>query len=371
MSSKKSYLIVGVISLSMFGSVIGFNEFKNNKIAEAMANRPEASMPVISTVLDYSSYAPEINAIGFITPDKGVNVNNELTGKIENIYFESGDYVEKGQVLLTLDTSYELAQLKTLNVRLPSLKSKYNRYANLLKKGAVSQELYDASEADYLALLGDIDTIEAKINQKTVKAPFSGFTGIREIQLGEYLSSGATIVRLEDLNLMKVNISVSQKHFHEVSVEQAVTLNVSSKEDVTYNGFISAISPVINPSTGLFQVEISIPNKNKELRSGMYANVDIKLDKMENQLIVPQTAIQYALYGESLYTIEKDAEGKERAKQTFIKTGHRFDQYVVVTEGVEKGDRIITNGELRLSNDILVHEVKDDSLNNSTIINKL
>lgn len=371
MSSKKSYFIVGAISIGMFGSVIGFNEFKNNKIAEFMENRPEASMPIISSVLDYSSYSPKINAIGFISPDKGVNVNNELTGKINNIFFESGDYVEQDQVLLTLDTSYERAQIKSLKVKLPSMESKYKRYGNLVKKGAISKELFDETEAEYLSLLGDIDTIEAKIEQKTVKAPFSGFTGLRNIQLGEYLESGATIVRLEDLNLMKVNISISQKHLHEIKKNQKVTINVSSKDEFTYDGFVSAISPVVNPSTGLFKVEVSIPNENKELRSGMYASVDIKLEEEKNQLVVPQTSIQYALYGESLYVIEKDEDGKERAKQTFVETGHRFDQYVVINEGVEKGDRVITNGQLRLSNDVLVHEVKDESLNNSTIINKL
>ncbi len=371
MNNKKSYFIVSAISIAMFGSVIGFNEFKNNKIEEFMENRPEASMPVISSVLDYDSYLPKINAIGFITPDKGVNVNNELTGKINNILFDSGDYVEKDQILLILDTSYEKAQIKSLKVKLPSMKSKYERHAQLVKKGAISKELYDETEAEYLSLLGDIDTIEAKIEQKIVKAPFDGYTGIRSIQLGEYLQSGTTIVRLEDLNLMKVNISISQKHLHEIKENQNVTINVSSKDDFIYNGFVSAISPVVSPSTGLFKVEVSIPNENQELRSGMYASVNIKLEEKENQLIVPQTSIQYALYGESLYVIEKDKEGKERAKQKFVETGHRFDQYVVINDGVEKGERIITNGQLRLSNDVLVHEVKDDSLNNSKIINKL
>ncbi len=371
MSSKKSYFIVSAIAISMFGSVIGFNEYKNTKIKEFIENRPEASMPIVSAIIKYDSYSPEIRTIGFIAPDKGVNVNNELTGTIENIYFNSGDYVNKGDVLLKLDTAYEEAQIKSLKAKIPATKSKYERYGDLIKKGSISRESYDEAEANYLSMLGDLDTIETKVEQKTIKAPFSGFTGLRNVQLGEFLSTGSTIVRLENLNLMKLKIAVSQKYFHEIKEKQKVKINVSSKEKITYEGYILAISPVVNPSTGLFNIEVAIPNENKELRSGMYAKVAIELAKENNQIIVPQTSIQYALYGESLYVVEKSKDGKERAKQVFVKTGHRINDNVIIEDGVKLGDKIVTNGQLRLSNGVLVHEVKDDSLKNSKIINRL
>lgn len=371
MASKKSYFIVSIIAASMFGSVIAFNEYKNEKISEYMANRPEASIPVVSSVIEDSSYSPKVNTIGFITPDKGANVNNELAGTINGIFFESGDYVKKDDILLTLESSYEEAQRDSLSAKIPAAKSKYFRYKDLRKKGSISQESLDEAEATYFSMLGDFESINAKIELKKIKAPFDGFTGLRTVQLGEYLKSGDTIVRLESLNLMKVTIAISQKYFHEIKENQNVKVKVSSKEDFVYDGYVSAIAPVVNPSTGLFKVEVSIPNEDKELRSGMYAKVSIDLKEVDNQIIVPQTSIQYALYGESLYVVEKGEKGDDRAKQIFIKTGQRIEDQVVIEDGLKVGDKVVTNGQLRLSNGVLVHEVKDESLKNSKIINKL
>lgn len=369
--NKKSLFGVVVLSTALFGTVIGFNHIKAVKTNEFLKNMPEASMPIVSDVVKTSSYTPQIKTIGFIAPDKGVNVNNELTGTIQEIHFESGDFVKQGQLLLSQDASYEIAQLESIKVKIPAAKAKYERYKGLFKTGSVSKEAYDEAEATYLALVAEKNSIEAKINLKRIKAPFDGFTGLRSVQLGEYLKAGSNIVRLENFDLMTVKVAVPQRYFRSVKEKQHVEIKVESNANTIYSGYISAIAPAVNPETGLFSVEISIPNESKELRSGMYAYVTIDLERLDNKIIIPQTSIQYALYGESVYVVEKDEDGKDRAKQIFVETGERIDGNVIITKGLKEGDKVITNGQLRLSNSTLVHEVDDTTLQDSKIINKL
>lgn len=369
--NKKSLFGVVVLSTALFGTVIGFNHIKAVKTAEYLNNMPEASMPIVSSVVKYSSYTPQINTIGFIAPDKGVNVNNESAGTIQEIHFESGDFIKKGEVLLVQDASYEIAQLDSIEVKIPAAKARYERYKGLFETGSVSKEAYDEAEATYLTLVAEKNSVEAKINLKRIKAPFDGFTGLRNVQLGEYLQAGSNIVRLENLDLMTVKIAVPQRYFRSIKENQHVSIKVESNADTQYSGYISAIAPAINTDTGLFSVEISIPNESKELRSGMYAYVTIDLEEIHNQIIVPQTSIQYALYGESVYVVKKDENGKDRAEQVFVETGERIKDNVIIKKGLNEGDKVVTNGQLRLSNSTLVHEVDDVTLQDSKIINKL
>ena len=368
---KKSLAIVILLSVGCFGTVITFNHYKQTMIENAIKNMPESSSPVITEIIKNSNYTPYLETIGFVRPEKGVNINNEVPGVVTNINFKSGDIVKKGQLLISLDHSVETANLKSFQAKLSAAKSKYEGDLILLKNKTIAKRDVEKSESEYISLLAEIESVKATIAKKEILAPFDGITGLIKIQIGEYLNVGSDITRLENIKKMKMNFSISQKYFQKIKLGQTVVLSVEANPNTIYNGAISAIEPTINQSTGLFDLEVLIPNKDHSLRTGMYATIQIRENELKEQIIIPQTAIQYALYGESVYVVYKDDKNNDRVKQVFIKTGKRFDNNVIVTDGLNIGDRVVIQGQIRLSNNSLIHESNDDTLLVIPKMNKL
>lgn len=367
----KALATVSLLSIGLFGTVLGFNEFKSIKIKEALANMPEVSVPVVTEVIEYKNYTPQLKGVGFIVSGEAVNISNELAGKITRINFESGQSVKKDDILIELDTSQERAEIKRVETNIPAAKSQYERYQKLVKTASIPKEELEQTKAKYFSLLAEVDALNVKIDLKKIKAPFDGFVSLRNINLGEYLSSGSDIVRLENINTMTVKIGVSQKNYLDLKIGQSVDVIAESIKSKIYKGKLSAISPVINPKTGMFSAEITIPNEQKKLRTGMYASVSIGIEEKVNQIIIPQTAIKYALYGQSVFVVYNDKEGLERVNQIFVKTSDLIDEDVVVTEGLDLGQKIVTNGQMKLNNNSLIFESKDETLSDSKIINNL
>ena len=188
---KKWTFFMLLIAVLLFGSVIGFNMFKQKKIAVPMANMPEPEFPVTIVQVSPQDWVPTINAIGFVEPNQGVAFNGSRTsGQIEKIDFESGNQVKKGQVLVQVDSKVEIAELKSSQAKLPAAKAKFLRYKGLYSKGSISQESYDNAQADYYSLSADIESSKASIERRTITAPFDGIVGLRDVFLGQYLATG-------------------------------------------------------------------------------------------------------------------------------------------------------------------------------------
>ncbi len=349
-----------VIVVLLFGSVIGFNLFKQQKIAEYMANLPEPEFPVTVTEVQATDWVPVIEAIGFIEPNQGVTVANETSGVIDVISFESGTQVEEGQPLITLDSEVERANLKSAQAKLPAAKAKYKRYQGLYKKGSISKEAYDEAGANYFSLQAEIESLKASIDRREIKAPFAGVVGIRNVYLGQYLQAGSDIVRLEDTTVMRLRFTVPQADISRIKLDQQVDIFVDAYPEKTFEGSISAIEPAVNVQSGLIQVQADIPNSDGQLRSGMFARANIILPKLENQVALQQTAITYTLYGDSVYIVTEE-EGVKRVKQHVVKIGERAADVAHVLEGVKPGDVVVTSGQVRLSNHAKVRIVESDA----------
>lgn len=358
----KKWIVMLFLALLLFGSVIGFNLFKQKKIAEYMANMPEPEFPV--TVLDTqaSNWIPAIEAIGFIEPNQGVTITTEVSGVINKIDFESGAAVKKDQPLVKLDSDVEIANLKSAEVRLPAAKAKYVRYQGLYQKGSISKEAYDDAEASYFSLSADIESLKATIDRRTIKAPFDGVVGLRNVFLGQYIQPSDDIVRLEDTTLMKLRFTVPQTDISDIHLGQDVEIFVDAYPETPFSGKISAIEPAVNYQSGLVQVQADIPNNEGQLRSGMFARAHIILPTMENQIALPQTAITFTLYGDNVYIVSKDDKGDLRVRQSVVKTGERKGEAVHILEGVNAGDTVVTSGQVRLSNDAKVRIVESSAL---------
>lgn len=358
----KKWLVMLLIALLLFGSVIGFNLFKQQKIAEYMASMPEPDFPVTVTTAESSNWVPAIEAIGFIEPNQGVTITTEVAGVIKSIDFASGSTVKANQQLLMLDSDVELANLKSAQARLPAARAKYERYRGLFKKGSISKEAYDDAEASYFSLSADIESLKATIDRRTIKAPFDGVVGLRNVFLGQYIQPGTDVVRLEDTTLMKLRFTVPQTDISDIHLGQDVEIFVDAYPDTPFNGKISAIEPAVNYQSGLVQVQADIPNNEGQLRSGMFARAHIILPTLENQIILPQTAITYTLYGDNVYIASQDENGDLRVKQEVVKVGERKGDKVHILSGVKASETVVTSGQVRLSNHVKVRVVESDSL---------
>ncbi|MGS3185753.1 efflux RND transporter periplasmic adaptor subunit [Aeromonas taiwanensis] len=358
---KKWMAIMLLIALALFGSVIGFNMFKQKKIAEFMANRPEPEFPVTAMVTKAQDWVPTIEAIGFIEPNQGVTLSSELSGTIDAIRFESGAHVKADQLLLSLDSSVEKANLLSSQARLPAAKAKFDRYKNLYQKNSISRDQLDDAEAAYRSLEADIESLKATIARREVRAPFSGAVGLRNVFLGQYLEPGTEIVRLEDTSVMRLRFTVPQTDISKISLGQTIKINVDAYPQTQFDGQITAIEPAVNYQSGLVQVQADIPNNDGQLRSGMFARASIILPTVKDQIVIPQSAISFTLYGENVYVIH-EADGVKRAKQVVVKAGERRGDDVHVLSGIKAGDEIVLSGQVRLSNDTKVRVVENDAL---------
>ena len=369
---KKWTLSMLLLVIIIFGSVIGFNLFKQKMMGQYFANMPVPSFPVTTTEIMPQDWTPRIAAIGFIEPIQGINISNEAAGIVRVIHFESGQKVTTGDILLEFDADVEKANLRSSQGRLPAVQANLKRMRQLFARGSVSQGQLDDAQANYQELLGQVDSLKATIARRTVRAPFDGVMGIRNAFLGQYLNAGTDIARLEDISQFRIRFTIPQTRIADIAVGQSLNIFVDAYPDTPFDGEITAIEPQVNPDSGVVQVQASIPNQDGKLRSGMFAKLDVQLPTQTEQILVPQHAINFTLYGQTVYVVEaqQSEEGNEKAegeailvaKQRVIEVAEREEDYARVVKGLKAGETIVTSGQVRLSNGSHVKPVENDAL---------
>lgn len=358
---KKSFVVMLIIAVLLLGSVIGFNMFKQKMIANFLANMPEPEYPVTSAQVTPSEWTSTIQAIGFIEPNQGVILAAEVSGVVKELAFSSGQVVKQGKLLVKLDSKVEEANLRSAMARLPAAEAKFNRHQGLYKNGSVSKEAFDDAQASYNALRADIESLTAAIERRTITAPFAGVVGLRNVFLGQYMQPGMEIVRLDDTSVMRLRLTVPQTDISKIRIGQPIDISVDAFPDTPFSGSISAIEPAVSFQSGLIQVQADIPNNDGMLRSGMFARANIILPTQKNQIIINQTAINFALYGENVFVLREE-DGVMRAYQQVIKVGERKGSDAHIIEGLKVGDVIVTSGQIRLSNGSKVRVVENNAL---------
>ena len=371
---KKWTAVMLLIALLIFGTVIGFNLFKNHMMAKYFANMPIPTFPVSVQAVKPADWTPTIEAIGFIEPNQGLDISNETAGKVQKIYFESGQMVKSGDLLITQETSVEEANLKANQGRMPATKANLDRMRSLYTKGNVSKGDVDNAEASYLELAGQIEASQATLDRMRIRAPFSGQVGIRNVYLGQYLQPGTNIVRLEDTSMMKIRFTIPQTDIAKLKIGQSLHIYVDAYPKQPFQGTISAIEPAVNAQSGVVQIQASVPNSDGYLRSGMFAKVQVQLPVQPAQIAIPQTAVNFTLYGQTVFVVEegkdeqgkplKDAEGKpiKVAKSVVVNVSERKDDVALITDGLKAGDQVVTAGQVRLSNGSHVKIIEDTLL---------
>nr|RFN76717.1 efflux RND transporter periplasmic adaptor subunit [Haemophilus influenzae]RFO07310.1 efflux RND transporter periplasmic adaptor subunit [Haemophilus influenzae] len=367
--------IILVVFVLIFVGVIGFNMIKGVMISRAIAEMPEPSSPVTALEVQPREWTPVINTTGLVRPNQGAMLSTQNAGTISQVLVQNGQNVKKGEVLVELDSSVERSNLQAAQAQLSALRQTYQRYVGLLNSNAVSRQEMDNAKAAYDAQVASIESLKAAIERRKIVAPFDGKAGIVKINVGQYVNVGTEIVRVEDTSSMKVDFALSQNDLDKLHIGQRVTATTDARLGETFSARITAIEPAINSSTGLVDVQATFdPEDGHKLLSGMFSRLRIALPTETNQVVVPQVAISYNMYGEIAYLLEPLSEeekgkmsGNEkldrlyRAKQITVFTKDRQGVYAQLQGNeVKAGDKIITGGQQGIGNGSLVEWIKKD-----------
>jgi membrane fusion protein (multidrug efflux system) len=359
---KKWIAAMLLLALVLFGSVLGFNQFKQQKIAEFMANRPVPQSPVEVVEVQTRDWQSQIAAIGLIEPSQGIKLSTSVSGLVSKIHFSSGEQVKPGQLLVELDRAVEQANLAAAQNRLPAAQSSFDRNQQLYQRNSVSKVALDDAEAEYLTLQSQINSLQAVIDRREIRAPFEGVVGLREVHLGEYLQPGEEITRLESLDAMLIRFSVPQKNLEQLKIGMRVLIDTDAYAERRFEGSITAIDAAISRDSGVVHVQAQIANNDRLLRAGMFASVAILQPKITGALVIPTRAINFSLYGELLYVLVEKGEGDNTqlsVEQRSITVAERQGEWSRVSRGLNADERVVTSGQVRLRNGAPVKLVDD------------
>jgi membrane fusion protein (multidrug efflux system) len=349
----KRMLIVLVLIAVIIGA-LGY--FKTRQIQAAMKSfsfqpPPEA---VTTVVAKQDTWPSTLDVVGTMMAVHGVTVAADLPGTVDTINFDSGRPVQKGKVLVVLDTRQEKAQLASMEAQRDLAKINHARLQQLVNEGVISRMDYDKAVADQKASEANVGEIQASIDRKTIRAPFSGVLGIRQVNLGQYLAAGNPIVPLQSVDPIYVNFNVPQQMTSAMKSGQIVHLTSDSLPGLAFTGRINAVDSVVDQGTRNIQVQATVTNPGGKLRPGMYVNVGVGVGASRSVIPLPASAINYAPFGDSVYIVSdvKGPDGKtfRGVRQQFVKLeGTRGDQVAVVS-GINPGEEVVTSGVFKLRN---------------------
>lgn len=347
-----------VIMLAATASLIaalGFVKFKQIQTAIAQGAAFQPPPEAVTTIVAHQEDWPStINAIGTVAAVRGVTVSADLPGVVERIAFESGQAVRQGDVLAVLDTRQERAQLAAADAQHDLARLNYDRMNGLLGERVISRAEFDRATADQRQAEARAGEIKAAIERKTIRAPFSGILGLRQINLGQYLSAGDALVSLEALDPIYVNFGVPQQSAGQMQRGRSVRVTIDGVADGEFVGRITAVDSVVDPDTRNVQVQATVPNRAARLRPGMFVQTDVAVGLTQAVVALPASAINYAPYGDSVFVVTdiKSDDGRvyKGVRQQFVKlAGSRGDQVAVVS-GVKPGEEVVTSGVFKLRN---------------------
>lgn len=361
---KRKTVAALFVLLLVVGGLAGVKVLEIRKMIAtglAYAAPPES---VSSAVAHVEQWQDTLDAIGSIAAVQGVTVTPEIAGTVNEIAFQSGAAVARGDLLVRLDTSSEEAQLRAIEAQVELARLNALRLRRLRADNTVSQSDLDQAEATLKQDQADADAIRAAIGKKTLRAPFDGRLGIRMVNLGEYLDTGKPVVSLQSLSPVYVNFSMPQQELARLKTGMRVHVTTDAYPDRTFEGTLTAINPDLDAQTRSVGLQATFENSEQLLRPGMFARVQVLLPEEQTVLAVPATSVLSAPYGDSVYVIESKP-GKDGGKsqlvvrQQFIRTGSARGDFVSVESGLKAGERIVRAGIFKLRNGMSVIENND------------
>ena len=313
-------------------------------------------------------------SVGTLKALQGINLSMEVAGTVKDVQFESGQKVKAGQPIVQLDSAVESALLETAQADLGLSQLDYGRGSQLVGSQAISKGEFDRLSALLQKNKATVNQLKAILAKKRIVAPFSGTIGIRQVDVGDFLPSGTVIATLQDLSSLYVDFYVPEQSVPKIALGQPVQVNVSAYPTQNFPGTISAISPKVESTTRNVLVRATLANPDGKLLPGMFASLQVMLPDPQPRIVVPESAITYTLYGNSIFvvaqkkaadgSIEKDANGQPVliAERRSIETGEHRDGMVLITKGLKNGEQVVSAGQIKLDNDARIAISADKTL---------
>lgn len=344
----KRLIIVLLALILLFGGIFGWKYFQMQKMA-ARASMPPPPATVAAVAVQRERWQPSLSAVGSLVATQGVFVSNEIAGQVTAIGFESGQAVSAGARLVQLDDEVDRAELDSLMAAQRLAEVQFERASRLVKDTLVSRSDYDEAKATLDSAVALVKSQQARIRKKSIRAPFTGLLGIRQVDIGQYLAPGTAIVSLQSLDPIYAEYSLPERHLGALSVGQPVEITVQAYPGQRFAGRVSAISPRIEAGTRSVRLRATLANTQQRLRPGMFAEVRTLLPQRENVLTLPERAITYNPYGDSVFVIESSNGGLVvRSRQ--VQTGEVRDGRVEILSGLGDGDQVVSAGQNKLRN---------------------
>lgn len=373
----KRLAIAIVLLAAVGGGLVWFNFFRDRMIADFFANMPVPTVTVSTVTVEPVTWEPTIQAIGTANASQGVDLTVEAAGVVREISFTSNQEVETGDLLLRLDDAVQVADLGAANTQLEQARTALQRAEELQSRGVGTSVQLEEARAAFQSAEAQVARAAALLEQRTVKAPFSGTIGLPRIDLGQYVSPGTSVATLQDLNTMRVDFTLPEQQLAAVRVGQSLRVTAQGLDDV-FEGTIAGIDPRVDAASRLFSLRGEIEQIEGRLTPGQFVRIDVVQPQEEGVVALPQTAVVTSLYGDYVYAV-REVEGEQAAataeaapaaageeaaadapaapagpalevRQVFVQIGRRVGNQVEIVDGVSAGEQIVTTGQNRLTN---------------------
>ncbi|QXI47006.1 MULTISPECIES: efflux RND transporter periplasmic adaptor subunit [Pseudomonas] len=370
---RRRMLIMLAVVLLIVLALGGYKAFSIYQQIQ-MFTAPRPPITVAAALAEQRPWQERLPAVGSLKALQGVELSLEVEGIVKALHFDSGQQVKAGQLLLQLNDDQETALLGTAQADLGLAKVDFGRGSQLVGDAAISRGEFDRLTAQYRRNQALVEQLKASKSKKSINAPFSGTIGIRQVDVGDYLAAGTVIATLQDLSSLYVDFNVPEQALPRLSVGQQVLVQVAAYPGQTFPASLSAINPKVDEATRNLLVRATMANPDGKLLPGMFASLLILLPNPQPRVVVPESAITYTLYGNSVYvaTPKKDKDGKPvnddkgqpqlTAEQRTVQTGERRDGVVVVSQGLQAGEQVVTAGQLKLTPGAAIRIGEDKAL---------
>lgn len=368
MTTKRMIIMLVLVGL-VFGGVFGMKEFGRRAMVSFLEQMPTPPATVSASKVETMQWNSRLRSVGSLVAENGTNVTNEAPGIVTKIHFQSGDTVEEGDLLLTLDADTEAAQLARLEAEAELAALTRKRRERLFELNSISRSELDEAVSQANVANAAVKAQRALLEQKRIRAPFDGKLGIRRVSIGQFVDAGTPMVALESVDPMEVDFSLPESQLPKVKPGQGVTVRVDAYPDEAFKGEILALESRVDSGTRNFDVRATLPNADGRLRPGQFARVEVDLPGQRDLVVLPRTAVKYNSYGSSVFVVQEDPEKgpppedpnpnmpphtELMVKQRFVQLGEARGDFVEVLDGLEQGEEIATTGLLKLRNEMPV-----------------
>src|SRR5882724_4250929 len=345
------FIVVGLALALLVGGLVWFNYFRGKMIAQFFVNNKPPPASVSVATANSETIPNLLTAVGDLAAVHQVNVTSDVNGRITDIMFTAGAGVKAGTPLVQLFDGPEQGDLASFKAQATMAQLSLDRAKQLASRQFGPQATVDQAQSAYEQANAGIAKTQAIISQKLVRAPFDGELGVRRVEVGQFLTAGTQIVSLTDLSELYANFTVPEKDSGNLKVAQTVRILVDAYPGRTFEGKITTIEPQLSADTRNIRVQATIANPENILKPGMFATTTVVLPDKPAVVTVPETAVDYTLYGDSVFLItEKEQDGKTSltATRTFVQTGNRIEGRAEILKGLKPGDRVVAVGQLKL-----------------------